>query len=81
VTRETCHTYHAIISAFRKKTGIGAVLNTSLNIHEKPIVWRPVEIADEILVDSGVPLNHILVNDTLFSRRPAREAGGSLAAD
>ena len=81
VTRETCHTYHAIISAFRKKTGIGAVLNTSLNIHEKPIVWRPVEIADEILVDLGVPLNHILVNDTLFSRRPAREAGGSLAAD
>lgn len=69
VTPETCSAYHAIISAFRKRTGIGAVLNTSLNIHEKPIVMNPVEIADEILVDKNVPLNYILVENTLFSRR------------
>ena len=30
--------YHCIIKAFEKLTGVGAVLNTSFNIHGEPIV-------------------------------------------
>ncbi|MFC1849264.1 carbamoyltransferase C-terminal domain-containing protein [candidate division CSSED10-310 bacterium] len=35
--------FHSIISKFHKKTGIGAVLNTSLNLHGEPMVNLPSE--------------------------------------
>ncbi|MBI2474091.1 MAG: carbamoyltransferase [Candidatus Taylorbacteria bacterium] len=60
--------YHAIIKAFEKLTGIGAVLNTSLNIHGKPIVRKPIEIADEILSNADVELDNIYVEGILLSR-------------
>lgn len=30
--------YHAIISAYKRRTGTGSVINTSFNMHEEPIV-------------------------------------------
>ena len=30
--------YHALIREFQRRTGIGAVLNTSFNLHGEPIV-------------------------------------------
>jgi carbamoyltransferase len=33
--------YHKLISYFKKKTGIGAVLNTSFNLHGEPNVLSP----------------------------------------
>ena len=33
--------YHAVLSAFQQKTGCGAVVNTSFNTHEEPIVSTP----------------------------------------
>ncbi len=71
VSAETSPDYYAIIKAFEKLTGIGAVLNTSLNIHGKPIVMKPVEIADEILAAEGVVLNYIYVQGNLFRRKVA----------
>ncbi|WP_297465621.1 carbamoyltransferase [Thermococcus sp.] len=41
VRREVNPTYHSIIKKFEKKTGIGAVLNTSFNLHGEPIVCSP----------------------------------------
>lgn len=35
--------YHSLISAFRKKSGLPAVLNTSFNIKGQPIVETPLE--------------------------------------
>jgi carbamoyltransferase len=35
--------YHAIISEFEKRTGVGGVLNTSFNLHGHPIVLGPDE--------------------------------------
>src|SRR5260221_3585797 len=35
--------YHALIDAFRARTGVGAVLNTSLNLHCQPIVGAPAD--------------------------------------
>lgn len=61
--------YHAIIKAFEKRTGIGAVLNTSLNIHGKPIVRKPIDIAEEILSNADVRLDNIFVDGVLFSKK------------
>ncbi|MBN2095043.1 MAG: hypothetical protein JW727_03265 [Candidatus Aenigmarchaeota archaeon] len=38
VTKDHNPDYHKLISLFKEKTGIGAVLNTSLNIHGYPLV-------------------------------------------
>jgi predicted NodU family carbamoyl transferase len=48
------------------------VLNTSLNIHEKPIVLSPVNIIDEIVVGSDVPLDYILTETGLWRRCTAK---------
>ena len=71
VTIETCPRYYKLIDHFYKKTGVGAVLNTSLNIHGKPIVNHPIEIVNEILMQN-IPLNYILINDNLYSRKSIR---------
>jgi carbamoyltransferase len=41
VHRETNPRYHALISAFEKKTGCGMVINTSFNVRGEPIVCSP----------------------------------------
>jgi len=45
VSAETNPAYHALISAFARKTGVPVLLNTSLNENE-PIVCRPEEAVD-----------------------------------
>lgn len=41
VTAEMNRSYYDIIMAFRQRTGMGAVLNTSFNLHGSPIVGTP----------------------------------------
>jgi carbamoyltransferase len=43
--------YRDIIRAFKKRTGVGGILNTSFNLHGSPIVGAP-EVAIETLVKS-----------------------------
>ncbi len=43
VRREVNPTYYEIIKAFERKTGLGAVLNTSFNMHGEPIVCSPAD--------------------------------------
>jgi carbamoyltransferase len=43
--------YRDILRAFKRRTGIGAVLNTSFNLHGYPIVGTP-EIAVDTLLKS-----------------------------
>ena len=38
VYSKTCKKYFKLLKEFKKITGIGALLNTSLNLHEKPII-------------------------------------------
>ena len=45
--------YYSLISAFKKKTTIGALLNTSLNLHGSPIACSAKD-AIEILIKSGI---------------------------
>ena len=61
--REANPEYHALIEAFRARTGVGAVLNTSFNLHGYPIVGTP-EVAIDTLKKSeldAVALGPILV--------------------
>jgi len=41
VHRETNPRFHALISAFRRRTGYGVVVNTSFNVRGEPIVCTP----------------------------------------
>jgi len=53
VTPDVNPEFHALISAFERKTGIGALLNTSLNLHGQPIVCTAKDAVDT-LVKSGL---------------------------
>jgi carbamoyltransferase len=41
VRKETNPSFHHVLEAYRKLTGIGTVVNTSFNMHEEPIVCVP----------------------------------------
>lgn len=53
VKRETNPYYYDIIDAFYKLTGCGAIVNTSFNVHEEPIVSTP-ESAFRALEDKRI---------------------------
>ena len=53
VSPQTNEDYYQLIKAFEKKTGIGALLNTSLNLHGSPIACNAKD-AIEVLVKSGL---------------------------
>lgn len=53
VSKDINPEYHSLIKAFERKTGIGALLNTSLNLHGQPIVCTAKE-AIETLIKSGL---------------------------
>lgn len=57
--------YHKLISEFEKLTGIGAVLNTSFNLHGYPIVMSPKDALD-VLERSG--LKYLAIGDFLVSK-------------
>ena len=58
--------YHSIIRQFQKRTGIGAVLNTSFNLHGLPIVYGP-EDAYHVFENSG--LQHMQLGSFLLSKK------------
>lgn len=64
--REHNPEYHAIISEFAKITGIGAILNTSFNLHGYPMV-NSVREALFVFKNSG--LTHLVIGQTLIQKR------------
>ena len=44
--------FAALLRQMRERIGIGAVLNTSFNLHGSPLVCTPAE-AIEVFVDTG----------------------------
>ena len=57
--------YHALIKAFEDLTGVGAVMNTSFNIHGEPIVGTPEQAIDTF---KRCGLHHLLIGDWLISK-------------
>ncbi len=58
--------YYRIIREFERRTGIGAVLNTSFNLHGEPIVCSPADALDTF-ERSGLP--HLALGPFLISKR------------
>jgi carbamoyltransferase len=58
--------YHAVIREFERRTGIGAVLNTSFNLHGEPMVCSPADAVDTF-ERSGLP--HLVMGHWLISKR------------
>ena len=69
VTKKTCPKYYALMKEFYNISGIGALLNTSLNIDEKLIVQKPTDILNEILTSTNIPLEYIYIENTLYKRK------------
>jgi carbamoyltransferase len=61
--------YRALIRAFKRRTGIGAILNTSFNLHGFPIVGTP-HVAVDTLMRSG--LDALALGPYLSWRRGSR---------
>jgi carbamoyltransferase len=66
VRKEWNPDYHDIIRLFRETTGIGAVLNTSFNLHGEPIVCSPRD-AIRSVDESG--LEHLVLGPLLLTKR------------
>jgi len=66
VSKDMNPSYHALISAFLKLTGVGGVLNTSFNIHGEPIVQTPRDAFDvfERTDLDALVLDNILISNT-----------------
>jgi carbamoyltransferase len=58
--------YHRVIREFERRTGIGAVLNTSLNLHGEPLVCSAADAIDTF-ERSGLP--HLALDRWLISKK------------
>lgn len=67
VRREADETFHALLGAVEHRTGIGMLLNTSLNRRGQPIVETPVEAA-ELFRDTG--LHALVIGPYLVMKTP-----------
>jgi carbamoyltransferase len=65
VTRTQNPAYHRILERFQERTGRGALLNTSFNLHGEPIVSSPADAID-VMRRSG--LNHLALGPFLISK-------------
>jgi carbamoyltransferase len=56
--------FHRILSAFKRRTGCGVLLNTSFNIHEEPIVCTPEEA---VAAFRNAHLDYLAIGDFLVN--------------
>ena len=66
VTRAANPRYHRLIQHFETLTGVGAVLNTSFNLHGEPIVCRPADALHTLL---NSELDAVAIEGFLVRRR------------
>lgn len=66
ITKKLNSEYYDLIKKFKKKTGIGALLNTSFNLHGEPIVFSP-EDAVRTFKKSG--LEYLYLGQYLITKK------------
>jgi carbamoyltransferase len=81
VDHETSPDFFRILTAYHRQTGIPSLINTSLNIHEEPIVCTPQDALRAF--DQG-NLDYLAINDWLIAhpsteRRQAKQGRKRLA--
>lgn len=69
--------YHALISEFERLTGVGALLNTSFNIHGEPIVQTAADAAD-VLHRSG--LDALILDGYFIEKRALESSAAAMSA-
>ena len=65
--RDSNPDYYDIIKSFEKRTGVGALINTSFNLHGEPIVLTPehaISTMDRSLLDALVMNDIALLRST-----------------
>ena len=65
VHKEDNPEYHSLIQEFEKITGVGALMNTSFNIHGESIVGTPHDAIDTFL---RCGLDHLFIGSWLISK-------------
>jgi carbamoyltransferase len=65
--------YHRLIAAVRDEIGVGAVLNTSFNLHGEPLVATPAQAIDCFL-RSGADVFDVLIMGDFRMKRPGARA-------
>ena len=58
--------YHALISAFKRITGIGAVLNTGFNLHAEPNVCSPHDASNTM---DNLRCKYLAIGSFLLKKR------------
>jgi carbamoyltransferase len=77
VTETSNPSFHAILTEYRKLTGIPSVINTSFNMHEEPIVCSPDDAIRAFLQGN---LDYLAIGDFLVAHpthRGSRRSGGA----
>jgi carbamoyltransferase len=76
VRRDVNPLFWALIDAFRRRTGLPGVLNTSFNVKGEPIVCSPT---DALRCFYGTGMDALAIGSYLLVK-PAKERGESAAA-
>jgi carbamoyltransferase len=66
VHKETNQRYHALLSAFKARTGCSVVVNTSFNVRGEPIVESP---ADAFRCFMGCEMEALVVGDCVMQKQ------------
>lgn len=66
VTRENNPRYYELLSAFKRETGYGVLVNTSFNVRGEPIVCTP---SDAYACFIHTDLKYLVMGNWLFTRR------------
>ncbi|OGR53351.1 MAG: hypothetical protein A2049_08040 [Elusimicrobia bacterium GWA2_62_23] len=74
VHADTNPRYHRLISAFKKLTGYGVIVNTSFNVRGEPIICTP---DDAYRCFMGTEMDYLVVGNLLFDKKvqPAGRLG------
>jgi carbamoyltransferase len=69
VYKTDCKDYYTLIENFQKYTGVGGLLNTSLNTHGKPMINNPIDLIKEMLTDKKILIDYIYIQGDMFVRK------------
>ncbi|MEZ6023994.1 MAG: carbamoyltransferase C-terminal domain-containing protein [Hyphomonadaceae bacterium] len=66
ISRDDNPLYYDTLTAFKAKTGLPVLINTSFNVHEEPIINHPDECVRALEMDR---VDHVVTNQGLYSQR------------
>ena len=68
IDRDTNRGFYDLVDAFRRRTGLGVILNTSMNLKDEPLCASP---AEAYAVFARSELDFLVLENCLIEKRPA----------